>query len=329
MAHEIEGDYAFFASNTPAWHGLGKILKDAPSIDAALKIAYPHNVLKMRAGAIITNEHGTDVFAESKDHVAIVRDDGTFLSFMGKDYEVVQAWEGFQLFAPLIESGLIELEAGGSLSGGKKLWVLAKVKDAGIEILPGDVVKGYLLLHTSFDGSLPLGFKVTTVRVVCANTLAQALAGKQDSCINFTARHTKGVHAKLENYRDVISKVMIGIHQNAQLMKQLARKQVSRDAQVKYIGDVLLTPEQFKQAEENKLAPQTMAKVVHVVDLLDMQMGLEKVPAMRGTAWQAYNAVSEYLTHEQGRTTESRLNGQWFGESARMNAKAMELALAM
>ena len=64
-----------------------------------------------------------------------------------------------------------------------------------------------------------------------------------------------------------------------------------------------------------------------VVELLDTQKGLDLVPAVRRTAWQAYNAVTEYLTHEHGRSEDTRLNSQWFGASANVNRKALSMAL--
>ncbi len=63
-------------------------------------------------------------------------------------------------------------------------------------------------------------------------------------------------------------------------------------------------------------------------DLIDGQKGLELVPAARGTAWQAYNAVTDYLTHTAGRNNDNRLHGQYFGQAADVNQQALQLALA-
>lgn len=53
MAHEIEGNYAFFASGKPAWHGLGTVLTDAPSVDEAWRLAYPHALIETGLEAVI------------------------------------------------------------------------------------------------------------------------------------------------------------------------------------------------------------------------------------------------------------------------------------
>ena len=48
---------------------------------------------------------------------------------------------------------------------------------AGADIVEGDTVKPYLLLGTSYDGTMATVAKFTTVRVVCNNTLTIALDG--------------------------------------------------------------------------------------------------------------------------------------------------------
>lgn len=53
------------------------------------------------------------------------------------------------------------------------------------------------------------------------------------------------------------------------------------------------------------------------------------LPSIRGTYWASYNAVSEYLGYERGRSQQSRLDSLWFGDSANLNRHALEIALAM
>jgi hypothetical protein len=50
---------------------------------------------------------------------------------------------------------------------------------------------------------------------------------------------------------------------------------------------------------------------------------------VKGTAWAAYNAVTEYLTHTRGRSIDNRLDSLYFGQGATLNRKALQLAIAM
>lgn len=321
MAHEIEGNYAFFGSGRPAWHGLGTVLKDAPSIQEAWKMAYPHELFKLATQAVIVDSEGNKSTMDLEDNFAIIRDDGKEIGKVGKGFNLAQPYQVFSVFESMINSGLVELEAGGSLQEGKRMWALAKVKGSETEIVKGDPVKQYVLLYTGFDGSLSRGMTRTSTRVVCANTLAEA----RDNGVDFKVRNTSGADKRIENAANSIQAGLIQFNKSVEAYRYLATKKMNTQAQVKYIEDVIL-PEDM---ERKDIPTPTLTKVNTVIELLDTQRGLELVPAIRGTAWQAYNAVSEYVTHVHGRNDDTRLNGQWFGESANLNRKALEMAIAM
>ena len=58
------------------------------------------------------------------------------------------------------------------------------------------------------------------------------------------------------------------------------------------------------------------------------------IPGVKGTMWAAYNAVTEYFTHDAGRTLDEteaarkRLESLWWGSAANSITKAHTLALA-
>jgi len=110
--------------------------------------------------------------------------------------------------------------------------------------------------------------------------------------------------------------------------KHLAERKVTRTTQEEYITK-LLEPDLLDAKKASDVSTKAKNKVNHVIDLLDHQRGIEKVPAMRGTAWQAYNAVSEYITHENGRNPDSILNNQYFGDGVKLNHEALTLAMAL
>jgi hypothetical protein len=47
------------------------------------------------------------------------------------------------------------------------------------------------------------------------------------------------------------------------------------------------------------------------------------------TYWKAYNAVTEYLTHHQGRNEYVRFENRFFGENARKGSRALKVAMQM
>jgi phage/plasmid-like protein (TIGR03299 family) len=325
MAHEIEDNLAFYGSNLPAWHGLGTVLKDAPSIDEAWKLAYPFELFSLPLTAHIDAEDGTHEYKDIESHKAIFRSDAKHIAVVGDGYELVQPYKAFDFFRPWIESGEVELEAGGSLCEGKRMWALAKIKGAAHEVAANDKIQGYFLVYTSFDGSLSHGIKFTPTRVVCQNTLTQSINGGGET---IRLRHTKSIHAKLDAVQASVDIARQNFAKICEDYSILAERKVTREAQRTYIKRVMLGDEDANK-DAKELSTKLMNKLNSVEWLLENQRGLEKVPVIRGTAWQAYNAVTDYLTHEHGHNQDSRLNSAWFGQSATLNRRALELAHAM
>jgi hypothetical protein len=152
------------------------------------------------------------------------------------------------------------------------------------------------------------------------------MAMRGDSNTRFSFKHTKNIRDRIDAAQATIAQTLAQFERNVEAYQSLAAKKVTRQAMTSYVRRVFI-PEQ--KDLDNEVSGKLEAKVQTVIDLLDNQRGMELVPAIRGTAWQAYNAVSEYLTHDYGHTDDSRLNAQWFGASAKDNSRALNMALAM
>lgn len=326
MAHEIEGDRAFFTGE-PAWHGLGTVLKDAPTLQDAWHIAYPHELFKLETQAFTTDDAGNVHTVTLPEHRAIVRDDGKVLGVVGQGFEIVQPWDAMKVFEPLMESGLVELEAGGSLRDGKRMWALGKVKDSEAEVLKNDLVSQYFLMATGFDGSLSHTLIPTNVRAVCNNTLRRALS-QNDSGVGFKIRHTKSIHDNIQRATQQIHAAHEQFRQDVEAYRHLAKKQVT-DSQVSEYVTEILAPKKIDADKDAEISTRKENQIRYVINLVHDQREKELIPAISGTAWQAYNAVTRYLTHDYGNSQDTRLNAQWFGESAAMNRRALDLALSL
>lgn len=331
MAHMIE-DNKVFVVGEPAWHKLGIVLTEAPSIEAAWNLAYPHNIFEFASLAASQNEkgelelddNGSPQFIRDEDSKYLIRDDGKILGHVGKGYCLQQPIEAFEFSRPYLESGMVELESGGSLNDGKRMWALSKIIGSESEVCKGDSVKAYLLFATSFDGSMACTVKNVSTRVVCNNTLSIA-RNEKGSRIDFhTARHTACLNQKLAVVQKDIMAMLEQFQRSVEAYKFLASKPASSMQLKAYVRDVII-PETM---DRDKLSAKMETKVNRVIDLLDYQRGYDYVPAMHGTYWQGYNAITEYVTHEAGRNEDTRLNGQWFGENANLNQRALDLALA-
>ena len=170
----------FSVRETP-WHGLGRIVMEAPASREALELAGLDWQVESRNiysgnGAVISG------------YRANVRStDDAVLGVVSDRYRIVQNEEAFQFTDDLLGEG-VTYETAGSLQGGKKVWMLAKLPEK--YIIAGDEVTPYLVFFNSHDGSSGVKVAMTPVRVVCQNTLNLALGSAKRI---WTAKHTENV----------------------------------------------------------------------------------------------------------------------------------------
>ena len=123
----------FSVRETP-WHGLGRIIMDAPASREALELAGLDWQVESRniysgTGAMIPG------------YRANVRStDDAVLGVVSDRYRIVQNEEAFQFTDDLLGEG-VTYETAGSLQGGKKVWMLAKLPEK--YIIAGDEVTPY------------------------------------------------------------------------------------------------------------------------------------------------------------------------------------------
>lgn len=326
MAHEIET--MFSVGETP-WHGLGKVLEDAPTVEQAIKLAgldwmvrkqpihLADGTLLESAQATVRVENALDV-----DGNQIVKE----LGVVSPRYTVLQNAESFGWFDPMVSSGLVSLETAGALQAGKRIWIMARVVDKGsdIKIVGDDVVRKYILLSNSHDGSMSIRVGFTPVRVVCANTLAMAIQNGASQLIRL--KHQKGAIVAMEQLREMMNLANRSFEATADQFRTLAAKNVANHSDLeRYVKLCLdINPD----LKEDELSTRTKNQVMRVLELFTEGRGHDLV-GVRGTYWAAYNAVTQYLTHEAGNSADTRYNSLWFGTNRERNEKALETAMAM
>ena len=318
MAHEVE---SMFSVKEIPWHGLGVILDKPPTVEEAIiKAGLDWQV---RLQPLHMQYDGVNMPVPG---YATVRDsDKKVLGVVGPTYQPLQNKEAFKFFQPFIDAGEATIETAGSLRGGKRVWVLARVSQDPVEIVPGDAVLNFVLLSNGHDGSMAIRTGFTGVRVVCANTMAAAHGDAGSKLLR--VRHTKSAAKTLDEVRSIMDVGRREFVARAESFRALARKGVSVEDLKTYVRKVfepkvtLVTPE---SAEADVSSERLLAKII---PLFEHGRGND-MPGVAGTYWGAYNAISEYLTHERGQD-DTRLNSLWFGQGADLNARALDVGLKM
>jgi phage/plasmid-like protein (TIGR03299 family) len=194
-AVETFKDMAAFASlRKAAWHGLGTVFDKPVSTTEMLDLAHLSNWnLRM-----VQN----DIPGEYCDRIEYkVLRDNPFMSrverlgIVGTRYKLFSNEELFA-FGDELTNGRRRWETAGSLEGGRT--VFATLADPDDIVLDpngaADIIKKYLLLKTSHDGSGKIVAKKINTRVVCRNTLN---IGMQENGAEFSIRHTQKLEGRI------------------------------------------------------------------------------------------------------------------------------------
>ena len=286
----------FSASNVTPWHGLGEVIKEAPTSEDAIRIA------KLDWDVIpkpIFDEFGREIKGFKVNQRS---SDQKNLGIVSDRYKIVQNREAFAFTDALLGEG-VRYETAGSLASGKRVWMLARMEGT---TLCEENIDPYLVFTNAHDGTGAVRVAITPVRVVCQNTLNLALntASRHWSCA-----HKGDIEGKLEEARYTLESAERYMKALEEEFGELKLKKVS-EAQVKNMTEKLL---ELEYADLFKKAIKA-GKVIDFKERLKQQKYEEKIarkrseilniyfdkPDLRGTEHTAFrfvNAVSDYATH--------------------------------
>jgi phage/plasmid-like protein (TIGR03299 family) len=313
-----------FSVNEVPWHGLGTILDSPPTPADAIRVAGLDWEVRLKPLYAHPDKEDAFVWAEPKKVQAFATTratDGKVLGIVGPHYTVVQNAEAFSFFQPFIDSGTCKLETAGSLRGGRRIWVLARIEEDPTEILKGDEIRRYALMSNSHDGTLAVRVGFTGVRAVCENTLTWAHSEGKILRI----RHSKNVHDALDAVQGIMDVANSQFAATVEQMRAMVRKGVVDVDVAKFVREVFKPKVFLTKGEEERYweegAPQLVGKVLPLFAEEN-----ERMPAAEGTVWTMYNSVTNLLTHHRVADQSRRLDSQWFGDSADKSRRALQVA---
>jgi phage/plasmid-like protein (TIGR03299 family) len=315
MAHEIEGNrFAFRSGSEVPWHVEAGGIRDNRVPDADC-----FNFQRFLTAANMNLTYEKFPVGTVPNLYGIRRNDGLVLDGVGvgSQYNVLQPIECFEFFDPFLQNESVILDTAAVLRQGSRFYVNAKINMPGAEIVPGDTVHAYLLFCTSVDGSLTTTVKFVNTRTVCANTQAAAL---QENTPHIRVKHTKNQRIALEAVRNTVDCAKTQFVATVAQYRALQRVPVIKSDVEKYIRLTLDFPQ-----DPAECSTKANNIVGAIQDLAADGLGTD-IPGVRGTAWGAYNALTEYLSHHAGRNEWSREDSLMFGEYAKTGERALVIA---
>lgn len=299
------------------WHGLGQEMDQESTLDQ-WRVAAGLDWEAVKTPVQFNTPNG---LVEDSDNFVVYRND-TFSSLgtCKSRYKLVQPSEVVSFFDRLCKENEFKMETMGSLDEGRKVWALAKVSN-GFRIMGQDEVKPYLMLATSFDGSLSTTAMLTSVRTVCNNTLQLGLSkdGKTAVKVSHAANFDE-----TQVYMD-LGLIEKSVSQFEEQCNKLANQSLGRIETLNFIFDLL-------KEKEEKLEDCSTKKLNIIKNIVELSQGKglgADLKAAKGTLWGVVNSVTQYVDHEQGNNTNNRFRSAQFGLGASLKSKTFEVALKL
>ena len=299
MAANVE---SMFSVREKPWHyaqnpEVTKLIQEAPTSEEALI-----------AAGLDWNVISTPVYQENglliPGYKANVRDkDNSVLGIVSSRYRIIQNTEAFSFTDALIgetEFGEVRYETAGSLCGGKKVWLLAKMPAR--KILDDDI-EPYICFANSFDGSGAVQVCATPVRVCCANTMALALNTAKRK---WSTKHVGDMQSKLEE---------------ARLCLQLADKYMTNlDIEADRLANAKLYEEQISEIldemfpVDDKATERKKSNILQFKNQFWTAYSMPDIQQFEDSAWKAVNAMSDIVTHAAPQRASATYNENRWGK---------------
>lgn len=317
MAHEVE---TMAWTNEVPWHGLGYEVKGDITVDDWLKVAGLDWTLE-RKPLKVEVEKGN--YQNVPGRFAMVRSsDSKVMTVVGQAWKPLQNHQIISFMRDYVAAGGATLETAGSLRGGQIVWGLARLKHE-FEVGRGDKVKGYLLITGSHIVGKANTVRTTTVRVVCANTMA---AAEQDGTVNYKQNHLTEFDAKAAKKAvGLAHEELVAAEKRAKIIQKL---KINTEDAVRKVLVPVFNPELLDDADvmDAIMNPEnTPKKISEILQAMDNAPG-----AIRGNGWGVLNGVTYWADHMQGYGQASRLYRSWIGDYSRrkleVEKKLLELA---
>lgn len=314
MAHDIMNrngvDHMFVVGDRDAaWHKLGQRTPEAVNWETAMGLAglqwevekrplyakVPATVALTVGDLANTRDlarqlQGAGEYKVMDGAYGVFRnDDNAFLGVVGQRYMPIQNRDAFNFVDVLLESvNGAHYDSAGALGNGERVWCSAKVP-FDFEPVAGDTHQTYLMFSTSHDGQSSAVCKLTTVRVVCANTLAMATS---ETNATVRIRHTASAQDRLGRA--------------ALLMRGVGNTVAALNNKLTRLSEVALTDEMMENAfrilfpTNGEASTRRSNTVEQIMGLYRNNDGQRAIPGVAGTAYNLLNAVTEYADHYRG-----------------------------
>lgn len=249
----------------------------------------------------IESSYRPDGHAEIADKYATVRSDiagpASVLGVVGSKYHVIQNEDALGILDDVIAGDTTrEAHYDSILSLGGGARVAASVKLSSFEIVPGDRSDNYLTAITSHDGSSSTQLMLLSFRLACFNASRRAIAEAKGTGRIATISHTISAASRLAVARKALLGSTYSVQAFEEQLRELSTRQLNRETTQSILDRLFPIPqgELVSDSSVTKMENKR-AKFLELFESNDNNT----FSLIRGTAYNAYNAFTEYVDHHQ------------------------------
>ena len=290
------------------WHCLGTAVDGAMTWQEAMeKAGMNWSVSKRQLAVEISGYH------RLVPAYGIFRDDNhKFLGVVGDQYTIIQNSEAFEFADSLLEQmDGSHYDTAGVLFNGERIFLSARIPFAiSPDRAPNDVSHCHLMFETSHDGTMAATAKLTTVRVVCNNTLDLALGSKGFGTMK--VRHSQSGAEKLERAKKMFS----GVTQTVSTLKEkfdiLSNRKINKEASEKIMVSLFGSDWKESTTKRNQIE-----RIAHLFELNDRNV----FPEIKGSAYAMLQSITNWTDHYRTTRKTDRMD--------EMNARQVQVQSAV
>ena len=336
MNHHITETDRVFSTRVPMWHGLGEVWSEYPTIEEARERVLNWEPIPepiYRKTPIIT-ETGelTEVYTEVWGSKLVTRSDNAVeLGVVNSGFELVKNAEMFDIIDAL-EAGNrgnapIKLETGGSLKGGRKVFLLARLEEP-IKVTGdpnGDTIQ-YYALQNSHDGSGAFRGQALNTRIVCDNTSRWADFEAKRRGTEFVFRHTKNIKDRIEEAQTALAGWRESINAWSEMVEVLVKTPVTEEQRKDFIELFIPMPK-----SETLITDRVRNNVLTARGSMQELFESKTLEGISHTAYGLVQAGIEWGQHvraTKGKTDRERLENRFsraYLDNSELNQTAVKL----
>ena len=263
-------------------------------------------------------------------------DNDVTLGVVGRTYKPMQNADLLGIADRLVKNDDISWDRIGMVGAGEKLYASFTLPDT-YRIDGWDDLDQYIYLTNTHDGSGGVKCIPANVRFGCTNQFAfhrKQLANAGINPRDLTIRHSSKMDERISQFEKAIGIVDI-LNQNFanQAAELLTVEMTEADKATYYIDTLGLTTDEKLVDVDNEWGLKTRG-----LNTFNHLKALEKsstnnTSAMRDTAWQSFNVITEYIDHawvhdSNGTVKPKRVESAILGTGARQKAQAWDTITA-